>query len=62
MKEVTAHIERVRYWLSVGAQPSDRVTWLLGKLGIIPEAPTKVAIQTAVPKSLRVASKPGAKK
>jgi small subunit ribosomal protein S16 len=57
VKEITAHIERIRYWLSVGAQPSERASWLLGKLGIIPEAPTKRAVETAVPKSLRSESK-----
>jgi len=30
--------ERVRYWLSVGAQPSDKVTAILRKQGILPSA------------------------
>lgn len=30
--------ERVRYWLSVGAQPSDKVGAILRKQGILPAA------------------------
>jgi len=29
--------ERVKYWLSVGAQPSDPVQRLLGAQGVVPE-------------------------
>ncbi|CAM9799141.1 unnamed protein product, partial [Ascophyllum nodosum] len=36
VKEVTFKVDRVRYWVSVGAQPSDRVAWLLGQFGILP--------------------------
>eukprot|EP01033_Poteriospumella_lacustris_P016230 gene16230-11615_t len=57
IKEVTANVERIRYWVSVGAQPSDRVSWLLGKLGVLPEAPMRRAVETAVPKSLRTEAK-----
>jgi hypothetical protein len=32
----------LRYWLSVGAQPSDRVAYLLAKDGIIPKPPKKI--------------------
>jgi small subunit ribosomal protein S16 len=36
-KNGTKHIElnwdRIKYWLGVGAQPSDRVAWLLSKVG-----------------------------
>jgi hypothetical protein len=28
-----------RYWLAVGAQPSDRVQWLLGRAGVLPMPP-----------------------
>lgn len=41
MKEVTANSDRVKYWVSVGAQPSDRVAWLFGKIGILPPPPPK---------------------
>jgi small subunit ribosomal protein S16 len=33
IKEITANSERVAYWLSVGAQPSDRVAWIFGIVG-----------------------------
>lgn len=31
---VTAKADRVKYWMSVGAKPSDRVATLLNKLGL----------------------------
>lgn len=34
-KEVKIEKERVKYWLSVGAQPSDRVAYLLVKEGMM---------------------------
>lgn len=43
----------MRYWLAVGAQPSDRVAWLLGRIGILPTAPMRQFVQSAVPKYLR---------
>ena len=33
IKEITANSERAIYWLSTGAQPSDRVAWLFGMIG-----------------------------
>ena len=39
IKEITANSERVKYWISVGAQPSDRVRFLFAKAGLIPETP-----------------------
>lgn len=38
-KHVGLNIERIRYWLSVGAQPSDTVARLLGQAGVIPRPP-----------------------
>lgn len=34
-QRVTLNEERIKYWLSQGAQPSDRVAMFLGKAGII---------------------------
>lgn len=31
-KRIQLNFERVRYWISVGAQPTDRVAFLLGKV------------------------------
>ncbi len=36
---VKLDVERIRYWLSVGAQPSDRVHRFLYKAGIVSEPP-----------------------
>ncbi|EEH53161.1 uncharacterized protein MICPUCDRAFT_8921, partial [Micromonas pusilla CCMP1545] len=38
-KHLSLKIERIKYWLSVGAQPSDTVARLLGQAGIIPPRP-----------------------
>jgi len=34
---ITLNEERVKYWLSVGAQPSDTVRGLLRKQGLVPD-------------------------
>lgn len=53
VKEITANSDRVRYWLACGAQPSDRVRWLLGKLGLAPTQPMRMSTKhLSVPKSL----------
>ena len=39
MKEIRLKEDRLKYWLAVGAQPSDRVSWILGKFGILPPLP-----------------------
>lgn len=36
--------DRARYWLSVGAQPSDTVTYLLKKVNVLDENGTVVAV------------------
>lgn len=40
-KEIAANSERVKYWMSVGAQPSYRVAWLFGKAGLLPPPPPR---------------------
>ena len=54
--------ERVKYWLSVGAQMSDRCAWLFGQVGIIPRMPNKVSVQNALPKEIRKMNKAAAAK
>jgi small subunit ribosomal protein S16 len=43
VKEVTANVDRVKYWLSNGAQPSDTVGFLFSKVGILPKAPQRTS-------------------
>lgn len=38
-KHLGLNMERIRYWLSVGAQPSATVARLLGQAGVIPRPP-----------------------
>merc|ERR1711865_399373 len=40
-KHVRLDVERVRHWLSVGAQPSESVGRLLGLAAIIPQMPNR---------------------
>ena len=37
-KQVVLKHERIKYWLSVGAQPSDTVRRILHKHGVLPDA------------------------
>lgn len=40
-KNLRLHFDRVRYWIGVGAQPSDRVAKILGKSGMLPDLPVR---------------------
>ena len=57
IKEITANSERVKYWVSVGAQPSDRVAWLMGQVGVLPKPPTRNGTKYLVPRSLQIKEK-----
>mmetsp|Transcript_17469 Transcript_17469/g.50359 ORF Transcript_17469/g.50359 Transcript_17469/m.50359 type:complete len:107 (-) Transcript_17469:181-501(-) len=50
MKEIRLKEDRLKYWLAVGAQPSKRVSWILGKFGILPPLPQFYNPQKLVPK------------
>ncbi|MGP1394421.1 MAG: 30S ribosomal protein S16 [Inquilinaceae bacterium] len=57
--------ERIRYWLSVGAQPSDRVARLLGQAEIVPmpsyrETPNKSAPKAKAQERAREAAEAAA--
>jgi small subunit ribosomal protein S16 len=47
---VVADIDRVKYWLSVGAKATERVEKLLAGLGIVPQPPIRVTPQKSAPK------------
>ena len=57
VKEITANGERVKYWMTCGAQPSDRVAWLFGKIGLLPPSPPRISEFPGVPRSLVKAMK-----
>jgi small subunit ribosomal protein S16 len=42
------NFERVKYWLALGAQPSDTVARLLGQVGLIPHPPMRPILPKAV--------------
>ena len=50
MKEIRLKEDRLKYWLAVGAQPSDRVAWILGKFGILPPPPNRFNPQKSKPR------------
>lgn len=52
-KEIRLKADRIAYWLSVGAQPSDRVAWILGKFGVLPELPRRFRPQKSQPKEAK---------
>ncbi|KAI8928623.1 ribosomal protein S16 domain-containing protein [Entophlyctis helioformis] len=41
-KHLQLNVERIKHWLAVGAQPSERVSWLLAKAGIMPPTPKQL--------------------
>eukprot|EP00658_Telonema_sp_P-2_P013013 TRINITY_DN14944_c0_g1_i1.p2 TRINITY_DN14944_c0_g1~~TRINITY_DN14944_c0_g1_i1.p2 ORF type:complete len:104 (+),score=12.68 TRINITY_DN14944_c0_g1_i1:172-483(+) len=41
-KDVRLNLDRCKYWLSVGAQPSDTVARLLGSGGVLPQTARRV--------------------
>mmetsp|Transcript_22671 Transcript_22671/g.52129 ORF Transcript_22671/g.52129 Transcript_22671/m.52129 type:complete len:106 (-) Transcript_22671:145-462(-) len=50
-KEIRLSVDRIKYWISVGAQPSDRAAWILGKFGILPPPPRRMSLQKRKPKN-----------
>lgn len=53
MKELRLNLERVKYWLGVGAQPSEPIAKLLGRAGVIPAYPRRESPKKAQPKQKR---------
>lgn len=54
IKEIRLKSDRLKYWISVGAQPSDRVQWILGKFGILPPPPPRYSPKNMIPRKDRV--------
>lgn len=50
-KRVVLNAERVKHWMSVGAQPSERVAYFLGKAGLAPMPAQKNSPQKSQPKA-----------
>jgi small subunit ribosomal protein S16 len=40
--KITLDVERAKYWVSVGAQPTDTVAWILSSNGVELKKPLKV--------------------
>ena len=51
--QVRLNAERIKYWLSVGAQPSERVNKLLGMAKIVPTPPQRRPTIRHIPKAER---------
>lgn len=48
---VVLNVERIKHWLSVGAQPSERIAILLSKAGIVPAPKQTARPQKSAPKA-----------
>jgi len=48
---VTLNAERITYWMSVGAQATERVSFFLGSAGIAPMPERRTSVQKALPKA-----------
>lgn len=48
---VTLNAERIKHWLGLGAQPSDRVAVFLGRAGIIPAPKFQAGPKKSAPKA-----------
>jgi len=63
IKEVRLRLDRIKYWISVGAQPSDRVAYLLWRAGMLPPPPIRFQTQYNVStKALKEAAEAAKKK
>jgi small subunit ribosomal protein S16 len=62
LKEMRMKQDRVKYWISVGAQPTSRVEWILGKFGILPAPPRKYSPVQMVPRKERKEAEKAAEK
>jgi small subunit ribosomal protein S16 len=52
-KEVRLRVDRIKYWLAVGAQPSDRVAYLFWRAGLMPAPPLRFSPTQMIPKKTR---------
>jgi len=52
-KELRLKVDRVKYWLSTGAQPSDTVAKLLWRAGLAPPPPIPFTTKRHIKKSER---------
>ena len=57
IKEIRLKTDRLKYWISVGAQPSKRVQWILGKFGVLPPSPPRFSGKHLLPKKDREGAK-----
>nr|CCA14998.1 30S ribosomal protein S16 putative [Albugo laibachii Nc14]CCA25489.1 30S ribosomal protein S16 putative [Albugo laibachii Nc14] len=57
IKELRVNRDRVHYWMSVGAQPSDRASYLFGLANVLPMPPTRQYTKKCIPKKDREAKK-----
>eukprot|EP00899_Mesostigma_viride_P020034 jgi/Mesvir1/28031/Mv04637-RA.1 len=55
-KHMALHHDRVKYWLSVGAQPTDTVAYLLSRAGLYPTPPLPQWPNKGKPKAEKVAA------
>ena len=52
-KHLLLNFERAKYWLALGAQPSDTVARIFGQVGLIPQPPLRPILPKAKNKDKR---------
>ena len=50
-KQVSLKVDRIKYWMTAGAEPSERVIKLLGLSGVLPPAPRRWLAPEPLPES-----------
>lgn len=50
-KRVSLKLDRIRHWLLVGAQPSERVEWFLGRQGLLPMPVRRLRPKRSAPRA-----------
>ena len=53
LKEMSLNFSRAKYWMARGAQPSERVRWLLSQVRVLPPQPHRPFTKRHLPRKLR---------
>ncbi|KXS16801.1 ribosomal protein S16 [Gonapodya prolifera JEL478] len=60
VKHIELDFARAKYWIANGAHPTDRVGWLLTKVGLLPPTPLQKQREAMAAKQVEMATKQAA--